>query len=250
MAKVLIVDDEEKTRGLIKLLINKELDIEIVGEAESGPDALEQLRTKEVDIVISDIRMPVMDGLTFVTKALEYNKELKIIIISAYEEFEYARKAIRLGVCDYILKPIGRDELNKALRDIIKGLEAKKLEEVYVEEIEEPTQVQQIMAYVKNNLSNSELSLTGIASQFYINASYLSRCFKNECGESFVEYLTHIRMEKALWYLEHTNKKAYEIGELVGICDSAYFYKCFKKYKGISINSYRKLLKGSVKQEN
>ena len=119
MIKVLVIDDEEKTRGLIKLLINKELGINMICEATNGEEGIAVIKQKYPDIVITDIKMPIVDGLELTQKALAYNPDLIIIMISAYEEFEYAQRAIKLGVSDYLLKPIRKSELNEALEKAI-----------------------------------------------------------------------------------------------------------------------------------
>lgn len=244
MIKVMLVDDEEKTRRLIKLLINKSLGITIVGEANNGIEGLEMIKAKCPDVVITDIRMPLMDGFEFSKSALKHNKDLMIIIISAYEEFEYAQKAIKLGISDFLLKPIKKNELNEGLEKVIERIKQRKINYgVQEEEGRAATLIEQVIQYILQNLGDSTLSLTTIAQHFFVNPSYLSRQFKSEVGLPFIEYLTKLRMEKAIWYLEETDKKAYEIAERVGISDAAYFGKCFKKYKGVSIHYYRKLIR-------
>lgn len=244
MIKLMLIDDEEKTRNLIKLLINKSLGITIVGEADNGIEGLEMIKSKCPDVIISDIRMPLMDGLEFSEEALKYNKDLMIIIISAYEEFEYAQKAIKLGISDFLLKPIKKDELNEGLEKLIESIKQREIKSSVQEEEEKGTTlIEQVCQYILKNLGDSTLSLTTLAQHFFVNPSYLSRQFKSEVGVTFIEYLTKLRMEKAIWYLEETDKRAYEIAEKVGISDAAYFSKCFKKYKGISIHYYRKLIR-------
>ncbi len=97
-----------------------------------------------------------------------------------------------------------------------------------------------IISYLKDNLSNSELTLTALASHFFINPSYLSRTFKQHTGYTFVEYLTHLRIQKAIELFDTCDAVAYEVAEKVGIPDPNYFGKCFKKYTGYSINDYKK----------
>lgn len=117
MIKVLIVDDEPFIRQGLKILINwEQYGYEIVGEASNGLEAIKELETKEIDLIIADIKMPEMNGL----ELIEYVrgnmlKEVKFIVLSGYYEFEYAKKAIKCNVTDYILKPIQKDELIKVL---------------------------------------------------------------------------------------------------------------------------------------
>lgn len=100
--------------------------------------------------------------------------------------------------------------------------------------------VEEIKAYLSQAYSDSTLSLTSVAKQFYLNSSYLSRCFKQETGVTFIEYLTKIRMEESMRLIRSTNARAYQIGEMVGIPDPKYFSQSFKKYAGMTVNEFKK----------
>ena len=104
--------------------------------------------------------------------------------------------------------------------------------------------------YIDNNLGNNELSLSLIAKHLYLNPSYLSRMFKKEIGINFVEYLTKIRMEKAIELLKEGCMKAFEIADCIGISDPNYFSTCFKKYTGLSISEYKKIINNSKLKDN
>lgn len=235
MIKTMLVEDEEKTRKLLAILIMElNMGFEVVAEADSGIKALELLNTVSVDVILTDIKMPLMDGITFAEKALQYNPDCKIIIVTAYDDFEYARKAIRIGVSDFILKPLKRAEIADALRRLTgeqASTSGSKEELKLVDKVEE---------YIKNNIGDEQLSLLTLAQAFYVNPTYLSRRFKQERNFNLSEYLFKERMERALVYFDHTQMKAYEVGERVGISDPKYFGKCFKKYTGVSIQEYRR----------
>ncbi|HEY5585836.1 MAG TPA: response regulator [Ruminiclostridium sp.] len=98
-----------------------------------------------------------------------------------------------------------------------------------------------ITNHLDENINNQELSLSSVAKTFYLNSSYLSRIFKKEIGENFVDYLKKLRMEKASKLLMETDMKAFEIAEVVGIADANYFCTCFKKYTGLSVSEYKKV---------
>ncbi len=103
------------------------------------------------------------------------------------------------------------------------------------------TLIKNIKRYVDENYASHDLTLSNVAKVFYINSSYLSRTFKKEAGISFIEYLTTVRMEKALSLLSEKNgMKTFEIADVVGISDPNYFGTCFKKYTGVSVSIYRK----------
>ena len=121
--KVLIADDEINIILLIKSLIDRQkTDVEIAGEAGDGITALEMVRQLKPDVVITDIRMPGMNGMDLIRHVREEQIPVEFVIISGYSEFEYARSAIQYGVSDYLLKPIKKDELN----DVLAKLESQR----------------------------------------------------------------------------------------------------------------------------
>lgn len=118
MIKVLIVDDEIIIRTGIRTSIDWEsMGMVIVGEASNGKEGFEKILSLEPHIVITDVRMPVMDGLEFTKLLKEERPDIRVVIISGYDDFKYAREALRMGVNEYLLKPIGADELIKIMLD-------------------------------------------------------------------------------------------------------------------------------------
>ena len=114
--KVVVIDDEMLIRKLIRMKIDtKRLNLEIVGEYANGASALQDLEEIKPDIVISDICMPEADGLLFSEECVKRFPEIKIILVTGYDDFEYARRSIKAGVFDYILKPVQEEELNASL---------------------------------------------------------------------------------------------------------------------------------------
>lgn len=129
MWKVLIVDDEFRIGQLIKKLIKwKELGLECVDVVDNGETAYQRIQERDLDIVITDIRMPKINGLELVGMTRELKQDVKFVIISGYKEFEYAHKALQYGVNDYLLKPINEEELNEVLKKMT--LELKQSSEV------------------------------------------------------------------------------------------------------------------------
>lgn len=259
--KVLIVDDEYLERALIKLSVDWVThDFEIIGEADSGKAALKLIEENIPDILITDIYMPFMDGLQLCKAVREKYEHIKIIIITGHRDFEYAKTAINIGVTEFLLKPINSDEVLKiALK--LKGeiIDKRKFLNEYNAMKEQLTgglpflklnnnktvsePVEKTIAYIEENLTNSDLSLSAIANSLFMNYSYLSRVFKQEMEESITEYVTKLRINKSILFINNTNLKAYEIAEKVGINDAHYFSICFKKYTGKSINEFRKTSK-------
>ncbi len=119
ITKVLLVDDEKLERVLIRKGYDWEANgFEIIGEASSGEEALEFFNRKEPDIVITDINMPYMDGLVLTEKIRERSSRCRVIIVTGYREFEYARRALQLGVKDFILKPVNINDVATLVENI------------------------------------------------------------------------------------------------------------------------------------
>jgi len=119
MYKVLIVDDEYYFRQALKVSLPwTELELQVVGEAKNGEDALEQMSILHPDIIMVDINMPIMDGLTFIAEARSAGYNAKFILLTGHSEFAYAKHAIQLGVFNYVLKPIDTEEIQHSLNEI------------------------------------------------------------------------------------------------------------------------------------
>ena len=127
--RIIIVEDEIRTReGIRKLLSRLDEEYEVVGEALNGELGLEMILKEAPDLIITDVKMPQMDGLEMLEKAYHAGVKSKAIVLSAYSEFEYAKTAIRLGVTEYLVKPIVFNEFTQALSNVAKMLEKEKLE--------------------------------------------------------------------------------------------------------------------------
>lgn len=138
MIKVIVADDEYKVCQLIcKLIEWDKLDMKLVGTASNGIDALKMIEVERPDLVLTDIRMPGCDGIELLKKAKSMNSQVEFIIISGYSHFEYAQAAIHCGVCDYILKPVNKEQLNGTLMKV-RQRHMEKLKQV--EEINEQKQ--------------------------------------------------------------------------------------------------------------
>ena len=198
-----------------------------------------------------DINMPVKDGLAMLEESIgQYGYDA--IIVSGYSEFEYARKAIGLGVTEYLLKPVNFNELYDALDKIIRkqtaaarlrddmkqiDMEKKKLgilDGISCDKVKEGNRyVEFMMDYIKEHYS-SRVSLTDVSEQCGMSCTYLGSKFKSDTGYTFNDFLNRYRMQKAVELLKENKYKVYEIADLVGFSDYKYFIKVFKKYVGCS----------------
>lgn len=122
--RIILVDDEEEVRkGIIRKIDWEALGFQVVGDAENGQDALEKIEQLEPDVVMTDIRMPYMDGLTLTSWIRQKYPSVKVLIFSGFDDFEYAQKAIKLNVTEYILKPVNVEELTRILNRVRENLE-------------------------------------------------------------------------------------------------------------------------------
>ena len=167
--KMIIVDDEPRHRkGLVNLIGKLRPNYEI-NQFKNGNEALEYLNKNKVDIIITDVKMPIMDGISFVKKHKENEKSAKIIILSGYANFEYAQNAISLGAFDYILKPVDEEIISEMLikveksiyevlildlGDSVNGLFSilEKCDSVHTVSIEEPAAKAKLQQYTENLL--------------------------------------------------------------------------------------------------
>ncbi len=241
MYRVMIIDDEVKIKKLLKLTIKWEmLGFEVVGEASSGIEAINIIDELNPDVLFVDIRMPFMDGIEFAKLAIERYPYLKIVMLTAFNDFDYARECIGIGVAKYLLKPINKTEINDALIHIKKELDRQEVHKAY-ERLEEinVSSMGKVREYIIQHYNEPEINLTSIALKFGFNPSYLSRAFKEEVGVAFTDFLNGCRMEYAI-SLSKENQYMYQVAEQVGIPDPNYFGKCFKKYTGQNFSEYAK----------
>ncbi|WP_239615062.1 response regulator [Cohnella mopanensis] len=118
--KVLVVDDQRLSRaGIIKMIDWDRLGLQLAGECANGHEALEAMSELEVDVVITDVRMPVLDGLQLIEKAKELYPHVAFLVISGFDDYAYVRKSIQLSVADYLLKPVDKLELNELMKELI-----------------------------------------------------------------------------------------------------------------------------------
>ena len=136
--KVLLVDDEEEVRNAIEQRINwKELGFEVIGKAQNGVKAMEIAEKLQPDVVITDIKMPYMNGLELARNLKEENPGVRILILTGFDEFEYAKEAVHLEVEEYILKPINANELSECLKRLKNVLDKEREEKLNVRKLEQ-----------------------------------------------------------------------------------------------------------------
>ena len=249
MTKVLIVDDEKYVRMGIKSDTDWALiGCEVVGEASNGLEALEVAENTRPDLVVSDIRMPKMDGIELAEKLIEKYPNVKVIFLTAYNEFEYARQAVRIGVSDYLLKPFSDGELEGSIQRLLHlhpnaPASSSELEEqlIPLKKKEEVSNryVSAAIEYIEDHYPDSDFSLGALAESMSVSEGHISRLFKAETDISINNSLTKYRIKMAMDYLKDVQVKVYEVAEKVGYQDIAYFSNTFKKLVGKTPSDYQ-----------
>lgn len=184
--KVVIADDEEKICQLIYKLVDwEEMDMQVEAVVHNGIEALEAIREYQPDIIITDIRMPGYDGLELIVRAKEISPNLEFIIISGYRQFEYAQRALKYGVRDYLLKPISQKELNSALN---------RLRLFYLERTEQLSREEQFRISMKNNIDR-------IRTSFFYDVLFRKKLEKEELSPEVLNEKYHYHFEEGCFQI-------------------------------------------------
>ncbi len=262
MYRVMIVDDEQVVcQGMQRLIDWGAYGFQVEQTASDGQEALELQLREHFDLIVTDLKMPRMDGVELVRQLSLQKESCKVIIVSAYGEFSYAQAVMEYGVQYYLLKPINEVVLCGYLSRIAEQLslqgEPEPVEAEEEEEAGEQTRedfyckqfehlyrlsangvITEILRYINDHFSEP-LTLNMLAKLYSFSPVYLGRLFKKEMGLSFNEYLNSFRIRAAVEYIDGGHDMIYEIAERVGYRDINYFYKCFKAIVGTTPGEYR-----------
>lgn len=242
MCNILIVDDEKWVRSALKWTVEQTgLPIKVVGECSNGLEALDWLRDNQADLVLADITMPVMTGLTFLEQLRLAGNEQDVVFITVNEEFALIQQALRAGAFDYLLKPVETEQLatcfTKWLNRQERARTPQKEEPSVPPELLSP--VEQVLKYIES-LPPGQVTLAEAAKHVHMNPSYLSQLFKQQKGTNFIDYVTKLRLAEAKRLLTATTLRISEIAERLGYSDLAYFTNIFKKSCQVTPSEYRK----------
>ncbi|MEK4512565.1 response regulator [Paenibacillus anaericanus] len=255
MWQVLIMDDEKIIRkGLLKYIQESRLPFEVSGEARNAAEALSLIEQSKPDVLLADINMPGLNGLDLIQLVMSRYPEMVVVIISGYEHFNYARRALQLHAFDYLLKPVPKSDLNRMLAmlndhlcnlhpDVVLKLE-KDMTQEYIPQASDLSPImEKITEYINHHYNDPELAVPNVAELFHINSNYLSKRMKQEVGASFLEYLTELRISKAKEVLDNSMQNI-KIGDLaikVGYTNQYYFSRLFKSRVGMCPVDYKNL---------
>ena len=244
MYRVILVDDERLIiRGLSSVVPWQELGCEVIGTAYDGASGLRLIRELRPDIVMTDIRMPNMDGLTMLAALGSEFPRMQTAVLTAYRDFDYARQAITLGVCRYLLKPSNLNELKETLRIMVSRLDLLPAAEADVpDDASEAGNfiVNAALDYMRENCMQQHLSLSAVADHVYVSQWHLSKLLNRETGKSFFDLLGSMRVEKSKTLLRTPGMNIQDVAEQTGYTDVAHFSRTFKKLTGQTPGEYRK----------
>ena len=247
---VLIEDESMLRRGLLETTPWAEHGFAPVGDAADAVEGERLILEKRPELVITDIRLPQVSGLDLIER-LNDRIVCDYIIISGYDTFDYARRAIFLGVKAYLLKPIDDAELFSALDRVRAGIERRKAIEATLSQSAAQPEAPQpgkslgdryldaAMAYMGEHLQGN-ITMRSVAEALCISESYLSKLFKRKTGRSFLDALTRLRMQEAARLLEGSDMKVYEIADRLGYRDVEHFSGLFRKFTGVNPSEYKR----------
>ncbi|MBB6730766.1 response regulator transcription factor [Cohnella zeiphila] len=262
MFTLLIVDDEPMIAdGLYEeFQDSREWDLDVY-RAYSGKEALERIEHMKVDILISDIRMPGVDGIELLKQVRSRWPSCRVILLSGYKEFDYAYSALEYGAVRYVLKTEGYDKVIDTVKQAAADLEQSRLAAKPVPEADrEPdarsgTPVREMLRedrqdrrtadiiaklkdYIENHL-HRDISLVALADVVHFNPSYLSRYFKQQTGLNLSEFVQSVKVERAKRMLADPDIRVNDIAEALGYGSASNFTRLFKRLTGSTPQEFR-----------
>lgn len=251
MYSLIIIDDEKEiSTGFATYFPWSQIGFFVVKTFRNGREALDYLKENRVDVIVTDIIMPVMTGIELAKEldSLELDMKPKIIFFSAYNDFEYAQKALEYGGSKYILKSTSYDELIQIFTNIKNKLDKERAQheadDIKINNIPEENCKEdndKIISIIKNYIDSNlkDATLEDAAALVYMSPSYVSKYFKSKTGITFLDYLIECRMRKAGQLLQDIQYKIYEISLMIGYTNAFNFTRSFKKYYGLTPKEYR-----------
>ncbi len=249
MTKILIADDEYMERAMLAAILEDHFaDQARLRQAENGRQAVDIAAIWDPDVILMDIEMPGLNGIEASRRILAQKPGVKLIFITAYGVFTYAQEAVKLGACDYILKPVKAEEVLRAVKQAAGQAESHRQLEALAPQAEDLAAsndkngalIARVLKYLQHNYMLCDISLDSVSAIVGINASYFSSLFKRSMGVNFVDYLTDLRMQAAKELLRDPLRSAAEVAGLVGYENANYFTRTFKKKTGMTPTEFRR----------
>jgi Response regulator containing CheY-like receiver domain and AraC-type DNA-binding domain len=249
MYKVVIIDDEPIiVEGISRMITWENYGCKVIATANDGLEGTDIIHKHQPHIIITDISMPDLDGLSMIAGVKSEFPDIEISILTGFRKFEYAQKAINLGVTRLLLKPSNLDEIEEAIRFMVQNLKQK---DIFPESESKPVHtndkidneasnfiVNNAIRYIEQNYLH-KISLSEVAEKTYVSQWHLSKLLNRNLGLNFSEILNNVRIKEAQKLLHDPSLRIGDIAEKVGFVDMAHFSRVFKKNLGISANEYR-----------
>ena len=242
---IVVDDDVNAVNNMTKDFPWEECGFSVEASFEDGAEALRWLQTHTTDLVLCDIKMPRMSGIELARHLHAERREEKVIFISGFKDFEYARKAMEYGVLRYCVKPVTFRELRQTILHIREMLDGERGSRAPEEE--DPArghsitdvQIEKIQRYIQAHYA--EVTLQTLADYMHMNTSYLSRYFRDKTGKRLFDSITEVRMNAAMDLLRNNaSLNITEIADLVGYTNGISFSRAFKKQFGVPPAEFRR----------
>ena len=242
--RMFVAEDEQRSReGLCRLLSSLPGDHELVGQASNGSAALELILQLKPDVVFTDVKMPIMDGISLIASVRSHHLKTEFVITSGYADFEYARQGITLDVADYLIKPVTREDVLRVLERVERRMSGNKtngqgsrLRNKYPDA--HPTILKSLD--ILENAYAGKLNQRDLAAELGVSPEYFSYLFSRNIGMTFSEFLRRLRVEKAQEMYAAGECPKQEVPYAVGFSDAKYFAQVFKSVTGESPAEYLK----------
>ena len=241
--RVIIAEDENLiAKNIAKHIESENPSFKVVGIYSNGEDALSAIKEQPPTVVFTDISMPVMTGLELAAEIHKSMSQVKIVILTGFAEFDYAREAIHYGVEDYLLKPLNNPELRKVLKKIELSMQEITESVRSEEDAEGNFTPEEIVTMVKDYIQkhySSDLDLNSIALHLGFSSSYLTKIFNKYEQTTPSKFIRNYRMTFAKQLLDDKSLTIQQVASSVGYNDPFHFSKSFKQTFGISPTEYR-----------
>lgn len=237
---VVVVEDEKLiAKSIVNNIEKVKDDFKVIGVAYNGEDGFELVRSLLPNILFTDIKMPILDGLRLIAMVKENFPFIKIVVVSGYDDFDYARAALHNNVSDYLLKPINLLELKKTLITIQNELVAITGSLLSAGAGKSPAEIVSLVKEYMHVNYSKQIDLTQIADTLGFSSAYLTKVFREQLQTTPSKYLNEYRMMVAKQLLRDSALPVKDISEQVGFADQFHFSKRFKLYSGYSPAQYR-----------
>jgi two-component system response regulator YesN len=244
--KVMLVEDEAMVlEGYKKLFDWESRGCVVVCEAGDGISAVSLADCYRPDIILMDINIPLLSGLEALELIRKRFPDTAFIIISGYNEFEYAQKALRMQAADYMLKPVKFDELARVVDRIRRELLRRRSAGLRREEDAGGKRIYKIISYLHEHIAEA-ISLKKLSEEFFLHPAYISQLFKQETGMNYHDYLIRLRLDMAKKKLSTSDLSITQIAALTGFQDYRGLSQAFKRFEKTTPSMFKALIKDSA----